>query len=58
MINKMLGKLDGADVWMVLSLLIFVLFFIGVCIYLLRLSNEHAEKMKRIPFSDEPENQV
>jgi cytochrome c oxidase cbb3-type subunit 3 len=53
MINKMLGRLEGADVWMGLSLMIFVLFFIGVCVYLYRMSNTYTETMKQVPLQDD-----
>jgi len=53
MINKMLGRLEGADVWMGLSLMIFVLFFIGVCIYLCRMSSSYIETMKHVPLQDD-----
>jgi len=56
MINKMLGKLEGADVWMVLSLLIFVLFFIAVCIYLVRMNKTHIETMSNLPLQDDSIN--
>jgi cbb3-type cytochrome oxidase subunit 3 len=53
MINKMLGRLEGADVWMGLSLMIFVLFFIGVCVYLYRMSSSYTEAMKQVPLQED-----
>jgi hypothetical protein len=54
MMNKMIGRLEGVDVWLVLSLMIFLLFFTAVCIYLLRMSRSHAEQMSMTPLADEP----
>ena len=36
-----------------LSLMIFVLFFIGVCLYLCRMSNSYTETMKHVPLQDD-----
>lgn len=36
-----------------LSLMIFVLFFIGVCVYLYRMSNSYTETMKHVPLQDD-----
>ncbi len=54
MMNKMIGKLEGADVWLIISLLMFLLFFMAVCIYLHRMSSRHAREMSMVPLGDEP----
>ncbi len=56
MMNKMIGRLEGVDVWLVLSLLIFLLYFTAVCIYLVRMSSSHAQKMSKTPLSDDSPN--
>jgi len=52
MMNKMIGKLEGADVWLVISLMVFLLFFTAVCVYLFRMSRRHAQEMSMVPLSD------
>lgn len=52
----MIGRLEGVDVWLVLSLMIFLLFFTAVCIYLVRMSSRHAQEMSRTPLSDDSQN--
>ena len=52
MFNKLLGKVDGADTWMVLSLLIFAAFFVGVLVYLTLMRRKHADYLKNIPFNE------
>ena len=53
MMNKMIGKLEGADVWLVISLMVFLLFFTAVCVYLFRMSRRHAQEMSMVPLSDD-----
>ncbi len=52
MMNQLIGKVDGAGIWLTVSLLMFVLFFLLVGIYLLRANKGHISKMKNIPFED------
>lgn len=52
MFNKLLGKVDGADVWMVTSLIIFAAFFLGVVLYLTLMRRRHADYLKNIPFNE------
>lgn len=56
MFNKLLDKLQGADVFMVLSFLIFLIFFIVVGLYLLKCSKEHIKKMSELPFNNNDNN--
>ena len=52
MFNNLIGKVQGADFYMILSLLIFGLFFIGVVVRLLLMDKKQVEYLKNIPFSD------
>jgi preprotein translocase subunit SecG len=52
MFNKLLGKVDGADSFLVLSLIIFGVFFIGVLVYLILMKKEHTDYLKKIPFNE------
>lgn len=52
MINKLLGHVDGVDIWLAISLIIFGAFFIGVLGYLTLMRKGHAEYLKNIPFTE------
>ena len=52
MFNKLLDKLQGADVYMIISFLIFLLFFIGVSLYLLKSNKKHIERMREMPLEN------
>lgn len=56
MFNKLLDKLQGADVFMVLSFLIFVLFFIVVSVYLIKSNKEHIKRMSELPLNNNDNN--
>jgi hypothetical protein len=51
MINKLLGKINNADQWLIASLLIFGVFFIAVIIHLIAMRKKHVDKLKNIPFN-------
>jgi hypothetical protein len=54
MFNQLLDKVEGADIWMVLSLSIFLAFFIGATIYTTWFAKkDHIIKMKNLPLSEE-----
>lgn len=53
MFNKLLGKVDGADTWLALSLIIFGVFFIGVLAWLVLMKKERTEYLKSIPFNEQ-----
>lgn len=52
MFNKLLGRVDGADTWLALSLIIFGAFFIGVIAYLIFLKKDRTDYLKNIPFNE------
>ena len=52
MINKLLGHVNGADFWLVTSLLIFVVFFVGMAIHLITMRKTRVEELKNIPFNE------
>jgi uncharacterized membrane protein SirB2 len=52
MINKLLGHVNGADIWLVASLLIFVVFFIVMAIHLVTMKKGRTEQLKNIPFNE------
>ena len=52
MFNKLLGKVDGADTWMVLSLIIFGVFFIAVIVRIFLMKKSHIDYVKNLPFNE------
>jgi hypothetical protein len=53
MFNRLLDKLQGADVFMVASFLIFVVFFIVVAVYLIKSNKDHIKRMSELPFNND-----
>lgn len=57
MFNKLLGKVDGVDLWMIMSLVIFGVFFIGVIVTLFMMKKSRTDYMKNMPLTDN-ENKI
>jgi cytochrome c oxidase cbb3-type subunit 4 len=55
--SQMLGYVEGADVFLIISLLLFLLFFIGVTIYMIRMEKGMVEKMENMPLLNDEPNQ-
>ena len=51
--RKMLGYVEGADFFLVFSLIIFLLFFIGVTIYLFRMDKKLVSDMEQLPLQND-----
>lgn len=45
-------NLDGGEIYLISSLLMFMAFFLIVGIYLIKLNKKHIEIMSEIPFQD------
>lgn len=56
MLSQMLDRIEGADVFVILSLLIFLLMFVGASLYVWKADKNHITKMSELPFN-EPNNQ-
>jgi len=48
-----IGNLNGKEIYLIISLLLFVVFFIGVAIYLLKMNKNYVAKMQNMPFNDQ-----
>ncbi|MDL5045472.1 hypothetical protein QQ054_05380 [Oscillatoria amoena NRMC-F 0135] len=57
MFKQFLKVVEGADFYMVTSFLIFLVFFIAVTVWLLRVDKDYIERSKRVPLNDEGGNQ-
>lgn len=54
--NSMLGKVNGVDFWMIISLLMFGVFFLGVIIRLFLLNKNQSTYLSNIPFTENEKN--
>ncbi|WP_107215026.1 CcoQ/FixQ family Cbb3-type cytochrome c oxidase assembly chaperone [Pedobacter yulinensis] len=55
---KQIKNLDGGENYMIFSLLVFVVFFVLVGIYLMKVSKDRTEQMKQLPLNDNQEGHV
>ncbi len=58
MFRQLLSKIQGADLPMISSLLIFFIFFILIGIYLVIIDKNHIKYMSNLPFDEEKENSI
>lgn len=49
---KQIQDLSGGEIYLIISLFMFMVFFIGVAVYLFRLSKKHVSKMSNLPIED------
>lgn len=54
MIQNVLSKVGGIEVFGILSILLFFACFTGVILWVLWLKKPYLERMKRLPLEDEP----
>jgi cbb3-type cytochrome oxidase subunit 3 len=54
MFKQFLKVVEGADFYMITSLLIFFTFFLLVGLYLLLMKKNHVKYMSNLPLEDEP----
>ncbi|MFC0184335.1 hypothetical protein SAMN04515674_102143 [Pseudarcicella hirudinis] len=52
MFKQFINNVQGADVYMITSLLIFSVFFVLVGIYLFMIDKKHAKDMSYLPLKD------
>ncbi|MFT6969709.1 MAG: cytochrome c oxidase cbb3-type subunit 4 [Roseivirga sp.] len=45
-------KIHNVEVWPIISLSIFFIFFVGLIIYVVRMKKEYSEEMADMPLSD------
>jgi len=50
---KQIKDLNGNELYLIISLLIFVVFFIGVAIYLFKMNKNYVAQMSNMPFNDQ-----
>lgn len=52
MFNELLNEVEGADVFMIFSLILFLVFFILAIFHVFSFGRDHITKMKNIPFDN------
>lgn len=55
MYKDVLRSIDGIDIYPVMSLVIFGLFFTALIAYVIKVDNRHIDHMKDLPFAEEGE---
>lgn len=55
MYKDVLRSIENIDIYPVLSLLIFVLFFLGVAIWVIRMPKDLVDHMKSLPMENDEE---
>ncbi|WP_185155606.1 hypothetical protein [Rudanella paleaurantiibacter] len=52
MFKQFISKMPGADVYLVTSFMIFLVFFVLVGLYLFFIDRKHIERISRLPLED------
>ncbi|MDP5171043.1 MAG: cbb3-type cytochrome c oxidase subunit 3 [Bacteroidia bacterium] len=53
MYKDVLRSISGIDIFPVIAILIFMIFFIGLFVYVLRLDKKEVSEMASLPFDDD-----
>lgn len=56
MLSDYFTNLDQVVIFALLAFILFFVFFVLISIHTFRMNDSEVEKMKRIPFDDNPEN--
>jgi hypothetical protein len=51
-LKGIMGSIDGVEVYPIVSLLVFFVFFVVLGIYVFKLSKNHISEMKQAPLDD------
>lgn len=57
MIRNYLESIDGIAVYPMISLIVFVLFFIAIIFWLIKVDKNYINKMKQLPFEEKEMNE-
>lgn len=52
MYKNVLQAIENIEIWPIISLIIFFLFFLGVLIYIVRVDKGFIQRMKELPLED------
>jgi cytochrome c oxidase cbb3-type subunit 4 len=53
MYKEVLRSIENIEIYPIISLLIFVLFFVGIFFWTIKMPKDHIDHMKSLPFEDE-----
>ena len=56
MINELLQSVEGVSVYPIISLIVFVLFFVIILVWMLKVDKNYIKKMENLPLEKEEEN--
>lgn len=56
MIKELLQSVEGVSVYPIISLIVFVLFFVIILVWMLKVDKNYIKKMEKLPFENEEEN--
>lgn len=48
-------QVENVEIWPIISLTIFFVFFIGLTIYVIKINRDHVRHMEKMPLSDDGE---
>ncbi|MEP0862099.1 MAG: cbb3-type cytochrome c oxidase subunit 3 [Ignavibacterium sp.] len=58
MYKEILQSIEGVEIYPIISLIVFVLFFIVVTIRLIRMDKNYINKMKQLPLNNEDNKKI
>ena len=56
MIKELLQSVEGVSVYPIISLIVFVLFFVIILVWMLKVDKNYIKKMENLPLEKEEEN--
>ncbi len=56
--KDILSSIENIEIYPIISLLIFVLFFVGMFIWVIRVDKNYVNEMKAMPLGDKPDNDL
>lgn len=56
MYKELLQSIDGVSIYPLISLVVFVIFFIVMLIWMIKVDKNYIKKMENLPFENEEEN--
>jgi cytochrome c oxidase cbb3-type subunit 4 len=51
-LKGIMGSIDGVEVYPIVSLLVFFIFFVVLGFYVFKMSKKHVSEMKQVPLDD------
>ncbi len=58
MYKEILQSIEGVEIYPIISLIVFILFFIAVTIRLIKMDKNYINKMKQLPLNNEENKKI